>query len=76
MTRAILPGRWDREGRATPDARNCYMSDEEVAIREEAVMAFERVEEDFSYPALIWWAAVSLLAIGSFCAGLLVGSRS
>lgn len=76
MTRALLPGRWNRDGRAVPDARNCYMSDEEGAIREKAVMAFEQVEEDFSYPALIWWAIVSILAIGSFFAGLLVGSRS
>jgi hypothetical protein len=59
----------------TFDKRNCYMSDEEMVIRERAVMAFEQVEDDFSYPALIWWAIVSILAIGSFFAGLLVGSR-
>lgn len=75
MTRVLLPGRWNRDGRAVPLARHCYLSDEEARSREERVMAFEQVEEQHNFPAVIWWLVVAIASIACFFAGLLLGDH-
>ena len=76
MTRALLPGRWNRDGRAVPIDRHCYMSDEEVRIREERAVAFDCVEDEHNLPAFVWWAVVSVVGIGGFAAGIVLGSAA
>lgn len=69
---ARMPG---RNGGARIDTRNCYMTDSDLAARAKAVMAFEQVEAEHNFPAVIWWALVALGGIGGFFAGILLGSQ-
>ncbi len=75
MSRELIPGRWNRDGHAVPDARNCYMSDDELSRQADAYAKWHAVNEEHSLPSLVWWVAVTIAAVIAFGAGLLLGSK-
>lgn len=68
--KAGMPGRFE----ALAAYPNPSLTEEEEAAAAEACAICGRVEEEFSIPALIWWVVVAICSVGSFCAGLILGS--